>query len=373
MAGTAKGAQSGQLAKLLPKQSTGIIAITLFAVLMTLAVALLTPALQRFESPTAALITRDADLPAAMRAAHYEWKLNEPGFASRASAWGLYGLHQILSWGMIAWGVRRKKALGAAGGARFSDRLDPAGIGFLVVNVVFGLLHLVQTQLFYDGLAQDVAVVSSQYSVIVMLILILVIQNDRRGLFFGRKVPMPKAAVAFIKKYHGYYIAWALVYTFWFHPMTGTIGHLVGFFYMLMLLGQGALLFTRLHVSLKWSAFLEALVLIHGATVALAIQQSPIWIMFMTGFGFMFIGTQLWGLKLSRTMNIVAVGLYAAIVIALYSGSLAGLGPLFAQKPANIHPILWIPVTLYGLVPVFLGLAALLAWIGRLAKPQRGG
>jgi hypothetical protein len=185
----------------------------------------------RFESPAASLITRDAQLPQAERAAHYEWKLNEPTLGSRLSAWGLYGLHQIAAWGMIAWGARRKSKASSCGERRFTERLDPAGIGFMAVTVVFGLLHIVQTQLFYDGLAQDVAVFTSQGSVIVMLVLILVMQNDRRGLFFGKKVPMPRAAVDFIKKYHGYYIAWALIYTFWFHPATGTLSHLVGFLY----------------------------------------------------------------------------------------------------------------------------------------------
>jgi hypothetical protein len=206
-----------------------------------------------------------------------------------------------------------------------------------------------------------VAVFTSQGSVIVMLVLILIIQNDRRGLLFGWKAPMPRAAVDFIKKYHGYYVAWALIYTFWFHPMTGTFGHLVGFFYMFVLLGQGALLYTRTHLSLKWSAFLEALVLMHGATVAFAGQQSPLWTMFLTGFGFMFVGSQLCGLKLPRWGNALVLGGYAAVVILLYSGVLGGLGPLFGQKPAMIHQVLWIPFTLYALVPVFLLLAFLLS------------
>jgi hypothetical protein len=94
---------------------------------------------------------------------------------------------------------------------------------------------------------------------------------------------------------------------------------------MLALLSQGALLYTRLHVSLKWSAFLEALVLLHGATVAFAGQGSPLWTMFASGFGFMFVATQLWGLKLPRAANIVLVAAYAAAVIVLYSGALGGL------------------------------------------------
>lgn len=362
----------------LPGQVAGLLWILLFAAAMTTAIALLTPNLTRFESASAHLITRDSELPPAERAAHYEWKLNVPTLGSRLSSWGLYGIHQLLAWGLIAWGVSRKKknallaeAAGRKAPPRFGDRLEPAGLAFFAVNVLFGLLHLWQTQSFYDGLAQDVPVVSSQYSVIVMLVLILILQNERRGLLFGWKAPMPRRAVEFVKKYHGYYIAWALVYTFWFHPMTGTVGHLLGFFYMFVLLGQGALVFTKLHLSLKWSAFLEALVLLHGAVVAYALQSSAMWTMFATGFGFMFVGSQLWGLRLPKALAWAGVAAYVGAVALLYSGLLSAWGPLWAGSPSRLYQVSFIPVTLYGLVPVFLALAALLSWLGSAAS--RGG
>jgi NADH:ubiquinone oxidoreductase subunit 6 (subunit J) len=172
---------------------------------------------------------------------------------------------------------------------------------------------------------------------------------------------MPKRAVDFIKKYHGYYVAWALIYTLWFHPMTGTFGHLAGFIYMFLLLGQGTLMFTRLHNSLKWSAVLEGLVLVHGTTVALIGQQSPLWTMFFSGFGFMFIAAQLWGIQAPKPVNIAAVVVYVISVLTLYSGVLSPLGPIFSQSLPQIHQMFWIPFTLYALVPVFLLLAALLA------------
>ncbi|MDP3179549.1 MAG: hypothetical protein Q8M76_16685, partial [Spirochaetaceae bacterium] len=122
-----------------------------------------------------------------------------------------------------------------------------------------------------------------------------------------------------------------------------------------------------LHASLKWSAFLEALVLMHGSTVAFAGQGSPLWTMFATGFGFMFVATQLWGLRLPKAANLGLVAAYVGSLLVLYSGALGGLGPLFGQNPSQIHQALWIPIALYGLVPVFLLLASALAWIeGRL-------
>jgi hypothetical protein len=97
--------------------------------------------------------------------------------------------------------------------------------------------------------------------------------------------------------------------------------------------------------------------------VAFIGQGSPLWIMFASGFGFMFVVTQLWGFKLPKAVNIGLGILYLAAVVVLYSGALSGFGPLFAKDFSQIHQVLWIPVTLYLLVPVFILLAALGAWI----------
>ena len=56
-------------------------------------------------------------------------------------------------------------------------------------------LHLVQTWLFYDGLAQDVPEWTSQWSVIVLLAAVLMMENQRRGLVFGRPLGIPKTGV----------------------------------------------------------------------------------------------------------------------------------------------------------------------------------
>jgi len=347
-------------------QGAALAASVIFAFVMTAAIYVLTPLLSRFEDPAAGVITYDYQLPPGQGAAHYEWKLNEPTVWTRLSSWGLYALHQLSVWGLIAWAMLKKKRETAAGKPKYDAKWDVSGLVFFGLTVFFSLLHLLQTHVHYDGIAQDVAVFSSQASVVVMLVLILIIQNDRRGLIFGLKVPMPKAPVAFIRKYHGYYIAWALTYTFWFHPMTGTFGHLAGFLYMFLLFSQGTLMYTKTHVSLKWSAVLEGLVLLHGTTVAFVGQQSPMWTMFFSGFGFMVVATHLWGLKLPAWLNWVFGAVYLLVVGVLYSGVLSGLGPLWDKSITQVHQMLWIPITLYGLVPVFLLLAAALAWAGSL-------
>ena len=161
-------------------------------------------------------------------------------------------------------------------------------------------LHIAQTKLFYDGLAQDVPVMSSQFSVIFMLVFILMMENSRRGLFFGHKLKFLEEPGSFLRKYHGYYFAWAITYTFWFHPIEDTLGHLLGTFYTLMLLLQGSLFFTRAHRDRVWTGFLEVFVLIHGALVAYASFHSEKWSMFLFGFLTIFVVTQMHGMGLGK-------------------------------------------------------------------------
>ncbi len=69
-----------------------------------------------------------------------------------------------------------------AAGLRPRPVVIPSLIAFGVLTAVTAP-HLVQTWLWYDGLAQDVPIWSSQGSVIVMLVLILFLETPRRGLW----------------------------------------------------------------------------------------------------------------------------------------------------------------------------------------------
>ena len=101
----------------------------------------------------------------------------------------------------------------------------------------------------------------SFWAVALMLVWVLLMENPRRGLVFGKKIAFPKRVTSVARRYHGYYFAWATVYTFWYHPMEATSGHLIGFLYMFLLLVQGSLFFTRAHVNRWWTLFLEVAVL----------------------------------------------------------------------------------------------------------------
>ena len=279
----------------------------------------------------------------------YYWKLPEATTWGRITSWTGYALHQISVWIIVVRAMKEKPHLNSV------SRLNLWALG---ANLFFVLLHLLQTQVWYDGLAQDVPIWTSQYSVIVMLVLILFMTMRRRGLFFGKSLKAPPKAVAVVGKYHGVYIAWALVYTFWFHPMEGVYGVLIGFVYMFFLLIQLSMFNTRIHFSMPWIVFLEFFVGIHGPIIAIMNGQE-VWPMFLFGFLFMFVATQMHGLKLKTWVRLAILALYVAAVLVVYS--FRGYGRLFE--------ISFIPVALYGGAVGLTGLA----WLISIFVPKLRG
>jgi hypothetical protein len=277
-------------------------------------------------------------------ASWYYWKLPSPTFWSRATAWGFYLLHQFSFWGLIYYAQTRVK--------KYSTQLHWVNYTALVVNGLFIFLRILQTQLWYDGLAQDVSIWSSQASVAILLIWVLLMENNRRGMFFGKPLPLSKEIIRFARKYHGYFFAWATVYTFWYHPTIATSGHLIGFFYMFLLLLQGSLFFTRIHVNRWWTFFQEAIVLIHGALVAV-MQGNNMWPMFAFGFGGILVITQMHGLKLMNWLRWLILSIYLGLALLVYSGR--GLN--------MIHQISWIPLIDYLAVLLLAGIFWIILWI----------
>jgi len=252
----------------------------------------------------------------------YLWQLDDPTVWSRMSAWVLYAAHQFSIWFLIAkaQSVRPKYIFG----------LHYFNVLALAVNFLFMFLHIGQTTLFYDGLAQDVHESTSMMSVIFMLLLILLMENNRRGLFFGYKVkPLFEVGDA-VKRYHGYYFSWAIIYTFWYHPVELTSGHVAGFAYMSLLILQSSLFFTRFHINRYWCVLLETLFVVHGAFVAYFIMQQNQGLnaagMFLFGGMATFLICQVHGLGLSlRGKIIIAIPMIASIV-TFYSFFPEGLG-----------------------------------------------
>ena len=244
----------------------------------------------------------------------YLWQRADATFWTRLSAWLPYSLHQLAIWFLIYQGQKERP--------RYIFGLHRFNVLALGVNSFFMFLHIIQTKIFYDGLAQDVHEATSMMSVILMLLLILLMENRRRGLFFGKSVPMLNTTGDTVRRYHGYYFSWAIIYVFWYHPMEMTSGHLAGFAYMSLLLLQSSLFFTRYHVNRWWTMSLEVLFIFHGALVAYFILQqgqSGPWSAFLFGGMGIFLVTQMHGLGLSTRGKIAIATTILAIMAAYYA------------------------------------------------------
>jgi hypothetical protein len=225
----------------------------------------------------------------------YFWQLAEPTVLTRLAAWVPFSLHWIAMWFLISRGRSERP--------KYVFGLHSFNLWAIAVNTFFILLHIVQTKVFYDGLAQDTHEATSMGSVVIMLFAIMLMENRRRGLVFGKKFKFMFEAGDTVRRYHGYYFSWAIIYTFWYHPVELTQGHLAGFAYMFLLLLQGSLFFTRFHINRWWTMSLELLFVVHGALVAYFIMQkgqNGPWSMFFFGGVTLFLITQMHGLGLSR-------------------------------------------------------------------------
>ncbi len=283
-------------------------------------------------------------------ASWYYWKLPSPTFWTRATSWGFYLVHQFAIWAIIYYAQSYRKH-------RYTKGLHKANIWALTVNAAFIFLHLIQTHVWYDGLAQDTPIFSSQGAVIVLLVWVLLMENNRRGQFFGRPAPFSKEVVRFARTYHGYFFAWAIVYTFWFHPMVSTSGHLIGFFYMFLLLLQGSLFYTRIHTNRWWTFALEGTVLVHGTLVAV-MQGNGLWPMFLFGFAGILVVTQMYGLGLSLPFRLLILGAFVGSALLVYGN--------FGWD--RLNEIVRIPLIEYASVFVLAGLF----WLGlRITRTVR--
>ncbi|MYD09377.1 MAG: hypothetical protein F4X02_04955 [Chloroflexi bacterium] len=277
----------------------------------------------------------------------YEWQLAEQTAWGQLTAWLGFALHQLLIWGTIFYAQKRysKRDYGSA--------LRPVNVWALAINLAFVILHYLQTLFFYDGIAQDLPSWTAQFAVALMLIVILGMENQRRGLFFGKKIGFRKTFTDGLRKYHGYFFSFAVIYTFWFHPMAPTLGHLIGFIHVVLVMAQGSLMFLRVHLNRRWMFLLEILVLPHAFQVALN-QGSDIWPMFFFGFAAIFLVTQMHGLGLKPWVRQAFYGSFLLLLLFVY---------LVMREPYQVNEVLRIPLIEYAVLFIMYWIYLAGAWL----------
>ncbi len=260
----------------------------------------------------------------------YFWQLKERNPLIMLMVWFWFIIHFIGN--AIIFSLRRKDKTIRKG------EFSKYNIYLLIFNASLIIIHIIHSIIFYDMFAQDFPSYTSQISVIIMLVMLLLIQNTKRGFIFGIKLRNQRA-LNLLYKIHGPIFLIALTYTLWFHPFINTIGHIVGFFYMYLLFIQVSYTGTKIHYNTKWVAFLESFVLFHGTSVAIFNQNSSLWSMFFFGFLFIFIGSQMYSFTRNTTFIITASIMFIILTVTYY----------FSTNIININEIIKIPIIEYGL------------------------
>jgi len=237
----------------------------------------------------------------------YAYKLKDPTILSLTLPWVFYWLHQIPQWYLI-WRAQSEKP-------KYSDDFRWFNWAMLKLNVVFLVIKYVQTNLTYDGISASMPLAWGTGTVGVMLFLVLAMEVPRRGIAGGKggRFRITKECGKFIRKYHAYYISFALINDFWYHPFEATPGHLFGILNDCLLLWQTVSIYHRSHRNAYWNLCLEVLVLPHSAVIAInrgrwscapenplasTLSSCPMSVSGMFGFGYFFvlIVTQMHGL-----------------------------------------------------------------------------
>ena len=102
------------------------------------------------------------------------------------------------------------------------------------------MLKYTQTSLTYNGLSMHLSLGWGVGTVAIYLCVVSCSYITTRGICFGKgkRCRFWFKPSLFFKKYHGYYICFAIINDFWYHPFESTPGHLLGILNDLMLLWQ---------------------------------------------------------------------------------------------------------------------------------------
>jgi hypothetical protein len=135
----------------------------------------------------------------------------------------------------------------------------------------------------------------------------------------------------FLRKYHGYYMAFGVISDWYYHPLEATPGHLTGMLNDLLIMWQMISMYTPAHRNKWWCIACEFCVTVHGPLIALGRGGGA----GMFGFGFttVFMLSGQWGLPFKWYERVAMLVMVLAIMFCNY-----GLG--WSKKFGN-EPVSW--------------------------------
>jgi len=188
----------------------------------------------------------------------------------------------------------------------------------LYVNMFFIPMKLITNYFTYNAMSAHLPLWFGQGTVFNIVLIVMAMQVPVRGMICGtckngcgcgsrstKKGPKCcenanggywKEMATFLRKYHGYYIAFGVTNDWYYHPMEATPGHLSGIMNDLFFFWQVITIYTPTHRNKWWCIACEFAVTLHGPLIALGRGGGAG--MFGFGFSMVFIVTGQWGLPL---------------------------------------------------------------------------
>merc|ERR1712018_875918 len=104
--------------------------------------------------------------------------------------------------------------------------------------------------------------------------IVMAMEVPRRGIVIGTGKSFPcigrecsSACFEFLRKYHSYAIAYAIIFNYHYHTIEATQAFLGGYFYQYLLMSQTCFLYHKAHRNRYWTFILETAVLLHAILI----------------------------------------------------------------------------------------------------------
>lgn len=244
------------------------------------------------------------------------------------SAWIFFTLHFIFMTSMVLWSQNKHSTTDSHNCPQpaspdwcgWSTHLDTINCVTIIGNILFAILRIVQTHIWYDGLAHDVSEVTSMGAVFIVVAIAILMQQTERGIVFGYSLQSETFILLtnIMRRFHGYIFVWGILFVFWYHPVETGGAHLSGFFITILFLIQGCLMFTTSHLNILWRTILECSIIFHAVVVELPRTHRDSWRMFVSGGLATFIISQMHAFPVSFLTKSALATLCSTFVFYLY-------------------------------------------------------
>lgn len=245
----------------------------------------------------------------------------------------------------------------------------------LGVNAFFIPAKIITNYYTYSAMSSHLPLWFGQGAVFTIVLIVMAMQVPVRGMCCGYckrgcsvgRLTCCKGGdtwtemATFLRKYHGYYIAFGVTSDWYYHPMESSLGHLSGILNDQLFFWQMIVMYTPVHRNKYWCMACEFAVLLHGPLVAL--NRGGGAGMFGFGFTVVFLVTGQWGMPLHWATRLMFLVVFLAFLFMNYG---LGWSKGFENEPVGLkdmHEITRIPMLYYMVMMLYFFWWLCVRWI----------